>query len=51
LDAKRAKKRGEINVAGVGGTSPKTKGQKIVWWTFFTLFFGFFLYVMAKNFL
>ena len=36
---------------GAGGTTPKTKAQKIVWWTAFGIFFAFVLYVLAKNFL
>ena len=38
-------------MAGVGGTSPKTKGEKIVWWTAFAAFFAFVVYVLVKNFL
>lgn len=37
-------------MAGVGGTSLKTKGQKIVWWTAFTAFSAFVVYVLIKNF-
>jgi hypothetical protein len=38
-------------MSGVGGTTPKTKVGKIVWWIAFSAFFLFFLYVLAKNFL
>ena len=34
---------------GVGGTSPKTKTAKIVWWTMFTLSVLFIAYVVIKN--
>jgi ABC-type uncharacterized transport system permease subunit len=37
-------------MAGVGGTSPKTRGEKVVWWTAFAVFFAFVAYVLAKNF-
>jgi hypothetical protein len=37
-------------VEGVGGTSPKTRGEKIVWWTVVTAFSGFVIYVLLKNF-
>lgn len=36
---------------GVGRTSPKTRGEKIVWWTAFAAFSGFVIYVLVKNFL
>lgn len=36
-------------MSGVGGTSPKTKGQKIVWWSAFSIFLLFGLYVLNKN--
>jgi hypothetical protein len=38
-------------MAGVGGTSPKTRTEKVVWWAAFGIFFLFILYVLAKNFL
>lgn len=31
------------------GSSPKTKGQKIIWWLCFAAFFGFITYVILKN--
>jgi len=31
------------------GSNPKTKRQKLVWWTCFLLFFGFITYVILKN--
>jgi hypothetical protein len=34
---------------GVGGTSPRTKAQKIVWWTMFALFGAFVAYVLVKS--
>ncbi len=34
---------------GVGGTRPKTRGQKTVWWIMFTLFMGFVAYVLILN--
>jgi hypothetical protein len=37
-------------MAGVaGGTSPKTKAGKIVWWSAFSAFFLFVFYVLIKN--
>lgn len=36
---------------GVGGTAPKTRGEKIVWWVAFTAFSGLVSYVLVKNFL
>jgi hypothetical protein len=36
---------------GMGGTAPKAKTQKVVWWTAFGIFFAFVFYVLAKNFL
>jgi hypothetical protein len=38
-------------MSGVGGTSPKTRVEKIIWWTMFSVFFSFVAYVLAKNFL
>lgn len=38
-------------MAGVGGTSAKTRGEKFVWWVAFTAFFAFVVYVLLKNFL
>jgi hypothetical protein len=38
-------------MAGVGGTSAKTRGAKIVWWTAFAAFSAFVAYVLVKNFL
>jgi hypothetical protein len=37
-------------VGGVGGTSPKTRGEKIVWLAVFAAFSGFVIYVLVKNF-
>ncbi|ULU26786.1 hypothetical protein DYST_03734 [Dyella terrae] len=37
-------------MSGVGGTSPKTKSEKIVWWTVAAAFFAFVVYVLVKNF-
>lgn len=34
---------------GVGGTSPKTKTAKIVWWTMLTVFVLFIAYVVIKD--
>ncbi len=34
---------------GAGGTSPKTKSQKIVWWLAFSSLSLFVLYVLVKN--
>jgi hypothetical protein len=42
---------GSIVMSGTGGTSPKTKNQKMVWWAAFGIFFLFVVYVLARNFL
>jgi hypothetical protein len=34
---------------GVGGTSPRTKKQKIIWWVIFGVFALFVVYVVIKN--
>jgi hypothetical protein len=46
-----APKIGIIAMSGLGGTSPKTKAAKIVWWIAFSTFLLFVLYVLAKNFI
>ena len=33
----------------VGGTSPKTKTMKVIWWTMFTMSALFIAYVVIKN--
>jgi hypothetical protein len=41
---------GEIIMVGIaGGTSPRTKGAKILWWIAFSISAAFVLYVLAKN--
>jgi hypothetical protein len=34
---------------GVGGTSPKTRTQRVVWWLVFFVFVAFTLYVAFHN--
>jgi len=34
---------------GVGGTSPKTKAQKLIWWIVATLFGLFVIYVLIMS--
>ena len=34
---------------GVGGTSPKTKVQKLIWWTVAALFGLFVIYVLIGS--
>ena len=34
---------------GVGGTRPKTTGQKVVWWIVASIFTGFIAYVLIHN--
>jgi hypothetical protein len=39
----------EASMAGVGGTSPKTPTQKVIWWIVAGLFGLFVIYVLIKN--
>jgi hypothetical protein len=34
---------------GVGGTSPQSKAQRIVWWIIFAIFGLFIAFVLIKN--
>jgi hypothetical protein len=34
---------------GVGGTSPRTKAQKVVWWIVFAVFGLFVIYVLLRS--
>jgi hypothetical protein len=34
---------------GVGGTSPKTRTGRVVWWIAFSVFFAFVLYVVFHD--
>jgi hypothetical protein len=36
-------------MVGVGGTSPKTKAAKAVWWILFGIFAISVIYVLIKN--
>jgi hypothetical protein len=48
-DLLRSGNRYEVRMFGVGGTSPKTKAAKVVWWLVFSLFSLFIGYVLVKN--
>lgn len=50
FDPKRTQVKERIAMTGVGGTSPKTRSEKIAWWTAFAAFFAFVVYVLVKNF-
>jgi hypothetical protein len=39
----------EVHMVGVGGTSPRTKPERLVWWTVFSIFMGAIIYVLIKN--
>jgi hypothetical protein len=36
-------------MAGLGGTSPRSKTQKIIWWSVFAVFSLFVAYLLIKN--
>ncbi len=36
-------------MVGVGGTSPKTRMQRAVWWIAFSVFVAFVAYVVLHN--
>jgi hypothetical protein len=38
-------------MVGVGGTRPKTKGQKVAWWVLASIFAGFIAYVLIHNYI
>ena len=39
----------EASMFGVGGTSPKTKAQKLIWWIVAALFGLFVIYVLIRS--
>jgi hypothetical protein len=39
----------EVRMVGVGGTSPKTKAAKVVWWILFGIFAVSVIYVLIEN--